>query len=62
MAKSKKEKELKEIEEIVERFKNLSNKELKDRKHLFGGPLKDPFKIAINQILKSRGISKNDLD
>ena len=62
MAKSKKEKELKEIEDIVERFKNLTDQELIDRKFLFGGYLKDPFKIAINQILKSRGINKNDLD
>jgi len=59
---SKKEKELKEIEEIVERFKNLTNKELIDRKFLFGGYLKAPFKAAINQILKSRGIGKQDLD
>ncbi len=62
MANSKKEKELKEIEEIVERFKNLTTQELIGRKFLFGGYLKNPFKIAINRILKSRELNKHDLD
>jgi hypothetical protein len=62
MGNSKKEKELKEVEEIVERFKNLTDQELIDRRSLFGGPLKKEFKIAINQILKSRGLDKRNID
>ena len=58
MSESKKQKELKEVEEIIERFKNLSTQQLIDRKFLFGGYLNTPFKKAINQILKSRGVSK----
>lgn len=59
MGKSKKQKELEEIEAIVERFKNMSIQQLIDKKSVFGRPLNDPFKIAINQILKSRGVTKN---
>jgi hypothetical protein len=56
MRKNKKEHKYKQVEEIVERFKNLSTKQLIERRDLFGSSLSGPFKIAINTILKERGV------
>jgi hypothetical protein len=56
MGKNKKQHKYQQVEEIVERFKSLSTKELIERRDLFGSSLADPFKIAINLILKERGV------
>jgi hypothetical protein len=56
MGKSKKDSEYEKVAEIVARFKDLSTKELIERRDLFGGSLPGPFKIAINLLLKQRGI------
>jgi hypothetical protein len=56
MGKNKKEHKYQQIEEIVERFRSLSTKQLIERRDLFGNSLSDPFKIAINLILKERGV------
>jgi hypothetical protein len=58
MSKNKKDYKYQQVEEIVDRIKNLSTKQLIERRDLFGSPLSDRFKTAINLMLKERGVKE----
>ena len=58
MGKSKKETDLKEAAELTNHFKTISNEQLVNMKYSPRGYLHQVFKRALNQELKSRGLSQ----